>query len=149
MYRRRQGVCELRQQRLDLVDNGDCVRGRLALDVHDDRWGPVDPRGLANIFDAVHDVRDIRQAHRGAVLVRDDERPIGRAGRQLIVGIDGVGALGTVERALCLIGVGRGDRLRDLRQAEPIRRQRCWIRLHADGRFLAAAHGDQPDAGQL
>ena len=105
--RRRQRVRELRQERLDAIDDGDGVRGRLALHVHDDGRRRVHPGGLAHVFDAVDDVGHVREAHRGAILVGHDQRAVRRARCELIVGVDGVRLVRTVEGAFGLIGVCR------------------------------------------
>ena len=70
----------------------------------------VRPRGEAHVLGVVDDVGDVRQAHRRAVAVGDDELAVlvGRA--QLVVGVDGGGARRAVEAALGLVDVGGGDR---------------------------------------
>ena len=51
---------QLRQQRLDAVDDLDHVRAGLALDVDDDRRDLVRPGGEADVLRAVDHVGDVR-----------------------------------------------------------------------------------------
>ena len=149
LHGRRQRRGELRQERLDAVDDRDRVGAGLTLDVEDDGRRRVHPRGLMDVFDAVDDVGDVGDADGPAVLVGDDERLVRVAGRQLVVGADGVRLLGPVEGALGLVGVGVRDRQLQLRKADAVGRQRRRVRLDADRRLLAAADRHQPDAGEL
>ena len=67
---------ELRQQRLDAVDDRDDVGAGLPLDVDDDGRRLVHPRRLLDVLGAVDDVGDVGQAHRRAVAVGDDQGPV-------------------------------------------------------------------------
>ena len=51
LHRRGQRRPELRQQRLDPIDDVDDVGARLTLDVEDHRRRVVHPRGLTDVFD--------------------------------------------------------------------------------------------------
>ena len=72
--RRRQLLLELRQQRLDAVHDLHRVRARLPLDGEVDRARAVVPAGVPLVLDAGVDVRDLVQADRAAVALRDDDR---------------------------------------------------------------------------
>ena len=69
-------ACELRQQLLDAVDDADDVGAGLPLDVDDHGRDGVHPRRLLDVLGVVDDVGDVGQAHRRAVAVGDDQRPV-------------------------------------------------------------------------
>ena len=96
---------QLRQQRLDAVDDGDDVRAGLALDVQDDGRRLVHPRGLLDVLGVVDDGRHVGEVDGRAVPVGDDERAVLVAREELIVGADRVRLLRAVEGALGLVDV--------------------------------------------
>ena len=68
---------KLGQKVLDGVDHLDGVGAGLALDGQDDGRPVVEPGGDLVVLDAVDDLAQILQAHRRAVAVGHDERPVG------------------------------------------------------------------------
>ena len=145
----RQRRLDLRQQRLHGIDDADDVGSGLALNVQNDGAVGVHPRGQLGVFRAVDHRGDVGNAHRRAVAVGDDDRPVLRAGLQLVVVVDGPGLIRTVEIALGLIHVGAGQRRAQRLQTQAVGRQRGGIGLHPDGRTLSAADADQTDAFEL
>ncbi len=150
---------QLRQLRLDLVDRGDDVGARLALDVENDagleRGGRLFGRADVVVGPELvvlgprDDGRDVLQPDRVAVLVGDDLVGVVVGVQQLVVAVDGVGSGRPVERALGLVGVGRGDGRAQAFQRHAIGGQRARVDLDPHRRPLAAGDGDQPDAGDL
>ena len=74
---RRDGLGELREQRLHPLDDVDDVGARLAADDHDHRRSAVDPARDAVVLDPVLDVGDVAEPDRRAVPVGDDDGPEG------------------------------------------------------------------------
>ena len=70
---RRQALADLGEQRLDPVGHRDDVRAGLALDSHRDARPPVELRRAAQIVERIDGRRDVADANRQAVLVRDDD----------------------------------------------------------------------------
>ena len=139
----------MRQQLLDPVDHTDNVCAGLTLNINDDRGIQIHPRRLHHIFDSVGHRGHIREAHRRAVSISDNDGAILVAREELIVGLDGKRLARTVERSLSLINIGSGQRGSHIFQAQPIRRQRGGIRLNSHRRFLSAANRNQPHARDL
>ena len=149
----------------DLVDDADDVGAGLPLDVEDDGGlehsvarggglggglgGGAHPGGLVEILGAVDGEGDVGQAHGGAVAVGDDDVVVVGRGEQLIVGADGVGLAGAVERSLGLIDVGGAEGGADVFERQAVVGQRGGVGLDADGGLLAAVDGDETDAGEL
>ena len=148
-HRGRQCRLQRGQELFHAVDDFDHVRARLALDVHDDRGRRVGPRREVHVLRAVDDVRDVGQAYRRAVLVGDDEVAVFVGRAQLVVRVDRGSARRAVEAAFRLVHVGVGDCRAQLLEAEPVGGERFGVRAHAHGRALAAAQGDEADAGKL
>ena len=88
--------------RLDLVDRLDDVGARLALHVEHDGRRAVEPGALLDVLSGLADRGHVAQHDRRAVLVGDDRVEIVLRVRNLIVVVDGVVELGTVEIALRL-----------------------------------------------
>ena len=97
---RRQIRLELRQELFDAIDHLNRVRARLTLNVHDHCRRLVHPRGKLGVLHVVNNSRDIRQHHRRAVVVGDDERTVVLAREQLVVGVDLISLLRSVESYL-------------------------------------------------
>ncbi len=140
---------QLRQQRLDAIDDGDDVRAGLALNVQDDGGMLVGPGGLLGVFGAVENGGDIAEAHRRAVAIGDDERAIAVAGQKLIVRADREGLMRAVEIPFRLIDVGLAQREAQILKTQSVRSELRRIRLNPHGRPLAAADADHADAGEL
>ncbi len=108
------------------------------------------PGAELRVLGAVDHARDVAHAHRRAVLPGDDQVLVVGRGHQLVVGVDGVGALRAVEAALGAVGVGRGDgACAACRAPMPDRGQRVGVGLDAHRRPLAARQRHQADAGDL
>ena len=149
LHGRRQRGLQLRQKFFDAIDDGDDVRARLALNIQNDRRSFVGPRRLPNVFRAVDDGGHIGEPDGRAIAIRDDDGAVAVAGKQLVVGADGVGLMRAVERAFGLVDVGLAQCGAQIFQAQPIRSQRGGIGLHAHRGTLSAADADQPNAGKL
>ena len=140
---------ELRQQRGNAVDGRDDVRAGLAIDDQQDRRLAVGQAGVAEVLDAVADVRDVVEPHRRAVAIRDDQRPVllglvelvGRRQRPLPIAVGDVPL-----RAIRVRGRQRRANVLE-RQAERVQRGR--VDLDAHGRQRAAADVDLADALDL
>ena len=105
----RQRGFDLRKQRLNGIDDADDVGARLPLNVQNDGRVGVHPRGVLGVLRAVDDGGHVGKAHRRAVAVGDDDRPVLRAGLQLIVIVDRPRLIRAVEIAFGLIDVGAGQ----------------------------------------
>ncbi len=139
----------MRQQRLDAIHHADDVGAGLALNVENDRRHAVHPGGELVVLGAVDRLRDVAEPHRGSVPVCDHEILVGTGGPQLIVGIDRVGARGSVEVAFRCVHVGVSQRGPQVVDVQPIGRELARIGADAHSGALSAADADQPDAGKL
>ncbi len=147
--RGRQGLAQLRQQRLDAVDDGDDVGAGLALDVHDHRLCRVGPGGEPVVLLRLGDGRHVGHPHRRAVAIGDDDVAEGGGIGDLVVGVDGVGARRAVEIALGRVDVGVGDRGSKVVDIEPVGGERRRIGADPHAGLLAALEADETDAGKL
>ncbi len=84
----------------DLADDFDDVGAGLPLDIDDDRRRALVPAAGAIVLQAVDDDRDVADRDRRAIAVGDDDRLVGLCRGDLVVGSDGIGLLGAVERTL-------------------------------------------------
>ena len=140
---------QLRQQLLDAVHHGDDVGARLALDIDDDRGLAVHPGGLLGVFGGIDDRGHVGGAHRGSIAIGHDHRLVIAAGKQLVVGADGVGLAIAVQRALGLVHVGRGQGGAQIFQAQVVGGQLRRIGLNAHRGLLPAGDRNQSHAGNL
>src|SRR4029077_6594156 len=106
----RQPGQDLRQQRLDAVDDLDDVGAGLALDAEDDRRRGIGPGAELGVFRAVDDGGDVGKPHRAAVAVGDDQIAVLIGAAELVVGVDGRGLRRAVEIALRRIDILVADR---------------------------------------
>ena len=97
------------------------------------------PGAELRVLGAVDDARHVDHPHRRAVLVGDDQVLVVVDGDELVVRIDRVGALGTVEAALGAVRVGRGDRRAQGVEADAVGGERLGVGLDPHRRPLAAA----------
>ena len=141
--------CSAGQRLLDGGDGGDDVGAGLALDVEHDGGLAVVPAGDAVVLDAADHAADVGQAHRGAVLVGDDERAVGVGREQLVVGADGVGLARAVEAALGAVDVGGGDGGAHVLEREAVGGDARRVDADADGGAQPALDGDFADAVDL
>ena len=119
------------------------------MNVDDDRRRLVHPRCLLVVLDAVHHLRNITEHDGRAVAVGNHNLAIIVAGYQLIVGVDLIILMRSVEVSLGGIDAGLRERRAQVFKVESVRRQRSRIGLNAHGRLLPAADAHQADAAQL
>ncbi len=150
LHRLRQVAGQLRQQQLDAVHHGNDVRARLPLDVHDHGRRLVHPRRLADVLGIVDHIGHVRQLHRRAIAIGDDQRLIVGARQQLIVGADLI-RLMRCRRNCPWPGSRWPPRWRCARSSRfrPYDASAVGIRLNPHGRLLAAADAHQSHARQL
>ena len=92
---------------------------------------------------------DVANPQRAAVAIGDDDVvPVLRS-RQLVVGVDGVGARRAVDVALGAVDGGDRDLAADVLQRQALGDELRRIDLDADRRLLLAADDDLGDAGDL
>ena len=139
----------LRQQRLDAVDDLDDIGAGLALHVEDDRRRRVRPGAELGVLRAADDVGDVGEPDRRAVAIGDDEIAVLIGAGELVVGVDRRGLCRAVEIAFRRVDVQIADRGADVVDVEAIGGERLRIELNAHRRPLSAADADEPDAGQL
>ena len=147
--RRRQRRDDARQQGLDAVDHLDDVGAGLPLNVENDRRRGVRPGAELAVLRAADDIGHVREPDRIAVAVGDDGVGVLRGAFELVVGIDRRGLGRAVEISLRRIDVEVADGGADVVDIEAVGGQRLRIELDAHRRPMAAADGDQADAGQL
>ena len=140
---------QTRKELLHAVGHVDDVRARLAHDIEDDGAPLVRPGRELRVLDPVLDGRDVREAHRGAVLERDDDRLVRRRARELVVRGECVVLACAVDVALRLVHVRAHERGPHVFEGEAGTRERARIDLHAHGRLLHAVHRHETDAGHL
>ena len=104
-----QRALQLRQQRFDAVYRFNHVGTGLALDVEDDTWQCIGPSGKSCVLGIINQIRHIVQTNRRACFVGDDQIGILSRRFQLVIGIDGGCARGTVKAALGLVHIGSID----------------------------------------
>ena len=125
------------------------VGAGLALHVDDDGGLALVPAGDMRVLEPVDDVGDIRDQHRRAVAIGDDDVLVGVGGLELIVRADRIGLLDAVERALGTGDIGVGDRGAQVLHADPVVGEARQIGLDAHRRLDAAEDPDVADAGDL
>ncbi len=145
----RHRALQLRQLGLDALDGLDHVGAGLALDVDHDRRVALIPAADLAVLQAVDDVGDVAQQHRRAVAIGHDDVAIGGRRRDLVVGRDGVGLVGAVERALGAGHVSCDDDVAQVFERDAVVGEPREIGLDAHRRLDVALHGDAPDAGQF
>ena len=146
---RRQVAFKLRQELLNAIDDLNDVGARLALDVDDDGGRLIHPGSELYVLHVVDHLSDVRENHGRAVVIGDDDLLKILAGEELIVRVDLIILMRTVEIALGGVEAGLLQRRANVLEIDAIGRQRGGIHLHADGGFLSAADTDQTDAGKL
>ena len=146
---RRQRGLEGRQKRFDAVNDADDVGAGLPLNIEDHRRSVIEPSGLAGVFDAINYVRDVLDADGRAVLISNDDGLVLRAVEDLIVSANGISLPRTIDIALGLVHIGRGQGCTQVFQAQTKGGQGRGIGLHPHSGFLAAADGHQADSREL
>ena len=134
---------------MDAVDHFDHVRPWLTLHIEQNGWLAICPGCKSGILGRNDRLSDIGEPQRRIVAVGDDEVHVLIGGLELVIGVDGGGAQGTIERALGLVDVGSRDRVAQVGQGQAIRSKRLWIGLDAHGRSLSSRHAHETDARYL
>ncbi len=147
MHGSRKGGLQLRKDFLNAIDHADDVRSGLALNIQDDRWPLIRPSCLPHVFSRVPGHCHVRQSHRRAVAIRNDDGIVSRARKKLVIGANRKRLVLSIEGAFGLIDVGVTQRSAQIFQAEPVRSQCRRVGLNANGRPLAPADTDQPNSG--
>ena len=120
------------------IDDRDDIGARLALDIEDDRRRLCSPTRQAWCFRRCPvTVGDIRQPHRRAVFIGDDDIVIFVGAFELVVGVDGVGAHRPVETAFGRIDIGVADGGAQIVDIEAVggQRLRDWRWMRTAGRW--------------
>ncbi len=94
-------------------------------------------------------MRDVADRDRRAVAIGDDDRLVGLGRRDLVVGGDGVGLLGAVERSLRPRHVGAGDGVAQILHRDAVGREPRQIGLHPHRGLQPAQDRNPADAGNL
>ena len=88
MQGRRDGCAEHWQDVHDPVDGFNHVGAGLAEDSHEDTRFSLGEAEVAGVFDGINDLGDVAQAHRSALMARDDQRLVFVGLEELIRGSD-------------------------------------------------------------
>ena len=121
------------------------------LPVEDDQDGrlAVGEAGVAEIFDPVGYLADIRQVHRRAVAVGDDQRLVVGGLVGLVVGVDLVALVADVDAALRAVRVGAGQRGAHVLETDAVFVKRLRNEFDPHRRQRTAADDDFADAVDL
>ncbi len=136
VHRARNRLLELRQSRLDAVDDVDRVGARRALDQQDLGQLLAVPGAGAIADRAIRHRRNVPELDRRSVAVGDDHTPELRGVGELVVGVDGQFLAESLKVALRLVDAGVLDGARDLRESEAHGRERVRVEAHLHGRLL-------------
>ena len=140
---------DLRERRLDVRHGADDVGPRLLVDLEQNARLAVLPGRARLILGAVDGAADVADAHRPAIVVRDDHVvPRGRPG-DLVVVVDRKVALDAVEGALGGIDRGVRDHRRDILESEAQGGELGGLDLHPHGGLALTSERHQPHAGDL
>ncbi len=121
----------------------------MALDIQNHAGRLVGPGGQAHVLCVVHDLGNVSQADRIAILEGDDELGVFGRGLELVVGVDGGGTNRAVKTALGLVDVGCRDGGSHIIERQTQCRQGGGIGLNAHSGPAPAGNGDQADTGHL
>ena len=149
VHGRRQRAHDLRQQRLDSIDDLNDVGAGLTLHVDDDCRRRIRPGAELGVLRAADDGGHVQELDRRAVAIGDDQITILIGAGELIVGIDSQSLGRAVEIAFRRIDVQIADRGADIVDVKTVGGKRIRIELDAHRRPLPAADTDESDAGQL
>ena len=140
---------QAREQGFHPVHGLNDVRAGLALDVHKHGGFATHPAGGADIFHVVHGCPEVADADGGTVFVGDDDVLIVIGGKDLVVGVDGIGLAGTVETTFGGVNAALNDGGADIFEAQTERGDGTGIDLHAYGGFLTTFDGDEANTGHF
>ena len=133
----------------DLPDHLDHIGARLPLDVDDDGRRALVPAAGAIVLQPVNDDRNVADGDGRAVAIGDDDRLVGLRRRDLVVGGDGIGLMGAVERSLRPRYVGARNGVAQILHRDAIGGEPRQIGLHPHRGLQPAQHRNPPDAGNL
>jgi hypothetical protein len=105
----------------------------------------ANPTAHADVFDVVHRLADVRHAYGRAVPVSDDDVAIIGGGKNLVIGVDGVGLARAVEAAFGSVDAGLNQRGAHVFEAQTERGDGGGIHAHAHGGFLISFDGHEAD----
>ncbi len=137
------------QLRLDVVDRGDDVGARQLEHREDDRLLAVGPGGELVVLRRVDRRADVAHPHRRAVAEGEDGVEPGLGGGELVVVVDGEGAVRPVHDALGVVHREVDDGLAHVFQPEAEIGDLGRVDLDADGGLLLAEHQHLADAVDL
>ncbi len=144
---RRHRLHGLRQQLIDLLDGVDDVGAGLFEDLQHDARMPVLPGLHQHVLGSVDRHANVADAHRGAVLVGDDDIVPGCRFQQLVIVVNRKAVFDTVDRALRGVDRGRRDDVGNVLQLNTQRRNSRRIHLHTNRGFLLATQRNLGDTG--
>src|SRR6185436_1267810 len=98
---------------------------------------------------AINNRGHVREHNRRTISISDDNLAVVFVGKYLIVGVDLIRLLWSIEVAFGLVDTRLLKRRPYVFETEPVRRERSWIRLNAHRRLLPAADTHETHAGQL
>ena len=125
---------QMRQLGLHIIDGLDNVGARLAEQGDENGGLSVGPTKVAHILNGILHVRHIRQPHRDAVAVGDDDRRKISCHTCLIVRVDLKAPVAVVDRALWTVGVSCSKRGAHVLEADAVFVERLRVELDADGK---------------
>ena len=136
------------QQGLDAVRDVDGVRIRLSKHRDRQRPGAVEPVRPLVAQNAVDDLRDLAEAHRGSVAIGNDQRAVRGSFGKFGVRLQCRRLLWSAERTDRHVRAGGGERALNFIEPDAADRQQVGIDLDADGKFLRAVSEDLRHPGQ-
>lgn len=146
---RRQGILQPRQQFLDPVHHFDHIGAGLALNIDQHGRCLAEPGGLPVVFDVADHMRNLMEADGRAAAVGHHHLRKLFGAQQLIIGIDGIGAIRSIEASFRLIHVIGTDGGTEILETQVIGRERTRIGLDADGGALPSTEPDKAHAADL
>ena len=129
---------QAREFKLQPVHRVDDIGAGLFLHIEHDGRAPIVPAADAGVLQAIHHFGHIAQHDRRVVAIGDHNGAIGLGGADLVVGGDGVGLLGAIQRALGPRDISADDGEPQILQPEAIGGEARKVGLNAHRRAHAA-----------
>ena len=133
-----QGALQARQLALQTIHGVDDIGAGLFLHIEHNGRAPVVPAADPGVLQAINNFGHITQHDRGIVAIGDHDGAIGLGGADLVVGGDGVGLLGAIQRALGPRDISADDGEPQILQPEAIGGEARKVGLNAHRRAHAA-----------